>query len=297
MTLDGGSGNDYIFSNSNNISMNGGSGNDRIINSWGEDITIEGGEGDDTISSGEVNVLIRGGKGNDSVYGNSSIYEYADGDGNDTISGTPLAINITKGIVSSSVVSGDNLILKVGSGSITILYGANKDIPVVYGDYSEFWCDKRINNYTSNTIVSGGSNADSVRNHVSKVTINAGEGRDTILNENWNGSAWNAKTPDSVLMNGGDGDDVIKNDDGAQATIYGGNGNDNISNAGSKSYINGGNGNDKIRNHVFSVFSVNESNMGEKSFQRLRFYNRRGRRQRLHYQFDELNFHNRRRRQ
>ena len=267
VTISGGNDEDYIYNTGDTVSIDGGAGNDSILGSSAEDVTIDGGDGDDVINADGANILIWGGTGNDSVnlnmHGWSYIYEYADGDGEDVIGSDVTAINITKGTVSSSLVDGDDLILNIGDGSIRITDGANKNIPVVYGDYGDYWRDKRIENYTENTLIGGGDNSDSVRNHASNATINAGKGRDTILNENWNGSEWNAPTPDNVLMNGEGGDDVIQNEGGANVSINGGDGNDEISNAGDKSYISGGNGNDTITNYVFNTVSVNDDNMGE----------------------------------
>ena len=266
ITIDGGDDDDYVTNRAGNVSIFGGAGNDYIHHDDGEDVTIDGGAGNDTVHFYGMNIIVRGGEGNDSIAYNSYgyIYEYADGDGNDTINSYSRAINITKGKVSSSVVSGNNVILKIGAGSITVLNGKDQKINVVYGDYSEFWRDKNIRNSRSDTVISGGNMSDSIHNRSANVTINAGTGHDTILNENWNGSAWNAKTPDNVIINAGKGDDHIQNDDGSNTTLIGDDGDDYIFNRGSKSYITSGAGNDIILNSVHVVFSVNNENMGER---------------------------------
>jgi Ca2+-binding RTX toxin-like protein len=84
LVIDGGSGDDSItmsghqlYGPKTNITVNGGSGNDYIHGGVGND-TLNGGDGHDTILGGNGNDTISGGAGNDFVRG---------GNGNDRISG------------------------------------------------------------------------------------------------------------------------------------------------------------------------------------------------------------------
>ena len=100
------------------------------IEGYKGDDTIQGGKGADTLVGGAGDDEIYGGTGNDSLSGGSGAdtYFYADGDGKDTISGYTEedAIKITKGAVKSVKTSKGNVIISVGSGSITIQNAGNK---------------------------------------------------------------------------------------------------------------------------------------------------------------------------
>ena len=113
-----------------------------------------------------------------------------------------------------------------------------------------------IHNYTSNTVVNGTSNADTICNYywASEVTINGAGGNDYI--DNWSDSSRSSinggdgddtvsNSASKVTINGGYGDDSIKNE-ASKVTIDGGGGNDKISSSGSNVTINGGAGNDRI---------------------------------------------------
>ena len=107
-TIKGGNGKDTIY---------GGSGNDSILGNAAAD-TLIGGKGNDTLN---------GGKGND-------VFVYTKGDGNDIIIDYTTKqdkIKLTSGTINSSSLKGSDVILKIGSGSITIKNGKNKSITVV----------------------------------------------------------------------------------------------------------------------------------------------------------------------
>lgn len=64
LTVNGGEGNDYIFSGNQNDTLNGDAGNDRIYGNGGND-TIIGGDGNDLIVGGRGQDTLSGGGGND----------------------------------------------------------------------------------------------------------------------------------------------------------------------------------------------------------------------------------------
>jgi Ca2+-binding RTX toxin-like protein len=64
LTINGGEGNDYIFSGNLNDTLNGDAGNDRIYGNGGND-TINGGAGNDLIVGGRGQDTLIGGGGND----------------------------------------------------------------------------------------------------------------------------------------------------------------------------------------------------------------------------------------
>jgi len=258
--IDAGPGDDYIYYKSNYVTIYGGAGNDTIRERQGYDNqvyagdgndliinasgTIDGGKGNDTLTSvegaifgGESNDLfisasgtINGGSGNDTIDGGNvtkwgRLYQYANGEGADIIIGFNSfdTLEITSGTYSTQK-SGDNLIVNVGNGSITL-----KDI------YSNERNKVHIKDAAGNivtlndwSIMSGTNGADSLYNVVDNVTIDAMGGNDTI-----------ESSGSKVLIYGGDGDDSIK----GGATVFGGNGNDFINSGG---IVYGENGNDTI---------------------------------------------------
>ena len=101
-----------------------------------------------------------------------------------------------------------------------------------------------LNNSVPNIFI-GGTGNDTIRNYASKVTINGGEGDDSI-NNNSGGS--------ETSISGGDGKDVIDNY-ASDVTILGGAESDKIYNwiGGKKVFVSGGAGNDSIYNYGDSV--------------------------------------------
>ena len=145
VTLSGGNGNDIINNNcGNNAKISGGAGNDYISNygdnygEYGSYISISGGAGNDTIDcSFSTNNTICGGTGADyiSVAGSANtknIFQYASGDGNDTIYGFREGdtLQITKGTYKTKV-SGNDVIVTVGKGSILLQDAKNTPITIV----------------------------------------------------------------------------------------------------------------------------------------------------------------------
>lgn len=111
--------------------------------------------------------------------------------------------------------------------AITILGGADND--TIYNDYSDSVSidagdgNDSINNYnnSSQVTIDGGAGNDSILNSASNVTINGGTDNDYIYNKNSN-----------VKIDGGDGNDSIYSEVNNGLTLRGGNGNDIISLSG-----------------------------------------------------------------
>ena len=244
-TILGGDGSDSISNYGYNVSISGGEGNDKIFNETGY-ATIDGGAGDDeinaynysgeifggsgndkiTLRSGSTGNTINGGLGDDtiSVQHNSSygvVYEYSNGDGSDLIQGVTAndTLKITGSFISSSVKSGSNLILKIGSGEITLKGAA----PTIIAPEKP-------------SVISGTELADEIYNTIPAVLIDALAGDDTVTN-----------SADSVMVDAGAGDDSIQNNFGYNVTISGGAGSDTIENVrGRNVSISGGDGADFI---------------------------------------------------
>lgn len=177
----------------------------------------------DSIENTGSNVTIDAGKGKDTIVGSTlsaEVYQVGNGDGKDIIYGfdTSDTLQITKGKLSKSVKSGDDISFKIGSTKVTLSGAANAPIQVLTAD-GELVVLHPERNVVSNTkkrksIV--GDGLDSITNTGDSVTISTGEGNDTVVNL---GAGAN--------IDAGADDDLIFNF-GAGATLAGGAGNDTV---------------------------------------------------------------------
>ncbi|MBR1805723.1 MAG: calcium-binding protein, partial [Selenomonadaceae bacterium] len=208
-TILGGDGNDYINPfYTNNSTIDGGSGNDTII-MMGADSTITGSTGNDQISLGtadSVNVWIN----------------YASGDGNDVINGFTENDTVSIGGAKYySVASGNDLILTVGNGHMTLRGAATLEDINIIGSYDEA-ADSIISNSTNAASVIGTSGNDTITNTGARATIQALAGNDSIISD-----------ASSVLLFGGAGNDSIYAS-GRNTTIDAGAGSNLVSVTGSQ---------------------------------------------------------------
>lgn len=137
--LYGGTDKDYIYVHANDekISIHGGAGADEIYDG-GIKTSVNGGAGNDYIHlySGASNTTVKAGTGNDTIKSyskNKVTYVYKSGDGKDIIDGFNFGtdkITISSGKVNSTSYSGNDVILKIGSGSITVKNGKGKKITI-----------------------------------------------------------------------------------------------------------------------------------------------------------------------
>ena len=96
-------------------------------------VSINGGAGNDSLTGGNYST-ITGGKGNDVIdisLADEVVIKYASGDGKDTVENfdSDDVLHITKGSYSVST-SGDDVIVKVGKGSITLKDAAGQEISI-----------------------------------------------------------------------------------------------------------------------------------------------------------------------
>ena len=275
--ISGGEGSDYIYlyTNASNTTVDGSAGNDQIY-SGGEIISISGGDGADYIHlyTSAEKTTVNAGKGNDSVMSYSTLgtlYQYANGDGKDTITGFSEndTLHITSGSVSKATVSGSNVVLTVGSGTITLKDYKGKQLKlkinsgsvnstVIGGTQSNVVSltsgNDNYANSVSGAVIHGLAGNDIITNSTTNVTIYGGAGNDNLDNRNRNvlihGDAGNDKilnTSTNVTIYGGAGADSIENHSASSgATIHGDAGNDTIKSNGSFAQIFGDAGNDKI---------------------------------------------------
>ena len=153
-TINAGAGDDLISATDANMTsavINAGAGNDTVEMAGATSSTINAGDGDDSIfalgdqvwdDNGEMHYAlnvtdntISGGKGNDTIHigGKSNVIQYASGDGDDTIFGYTKDNTLQIAGSYSTTKSGNDLIVKVGTGSITLKDVSKANIETVAG--------------------------------------------------------------------------------------------------------------------------------------------------------------------
>ena len=186
-----------------------------IDNSYDDNVVVTGTNDNDSIFNNGNNVTITGGKGNDIInnnnitdYGDNVLFIYNNGDGNDSVRGFKANSTLSIGGGSySTETSGNDVIVTVGNGKITLASAATLSALNIVGSFED---GDAIKNDADNTLVSGTDEDDVIINSGNDVTINGGTGNDTITN-----------TGSNVVYDysKGDGNDVI-NGFGANDTLY-----------------------------------------------------------------------------
>ncbi len=273
--IDAGAGNDSIVNeNGYGVSINGGAGNDTIGNT-GMYATVNGGTDDDLISlnndplhsSGYNNSVVEyaDGDGNDTVYGftERDTLKITSGEigahyksGNDYIvevgTGSITFKNIGDGLIqlcdSANRMSALNCAgIYNGTSTVTVTGTSSADSILNVGEYSKINAgagDDSIFNFEStyrsgyHVTVEAGMGNDYVNNCDGWwVSINGGDGNDTVCNSGWN-----------ATIDAGNGSDLIINNRGSNyVSIKGGAGNDSIYNFGKLVTIDAGKDNDLIK--------------------------------------------------
>ena len=279
-----GYGDDYVFvyDGASNTTIWGDAGKD-TIEVWAAKNSIIGGAGDDSIKvrgNKASGVTVNGGTGNDVMYASSlgTVFDYANGDGNDVIYDftDKSSLRITGG-AATTVTSGNDTIVRVGSGSITLKnYKKSTPTPTPTPDVNV------INNTTASRTLYGTSGKDSITNSGTEVVIYGGAGNDTIKNNLGNKSKIYAGDGDDSIyifdnyttVDAGAGDDTISGASG-YSSLLGGAGNDIITLSGGNVYkasLIGGTGNDTLVNRTnynvvygYNSGDGNDSIVGAKS--------------------------------
>ena len=246
-------------------SMKGGNAADTINGNAGADI-IYGGSGNDKIYGGNDNDKLYGDAGNDSLYGNAGNDTLTGGAGNDIFvyeSGNDLITDYAAGqdkikfgvAISSSSISGNNVIFKTSKGNVTVQNGKGKKITVI--DSTGKTTTKTYPE--SNPLPNGwkyGTSA-STNNTATIITATLNSAANVDLNQTYGKnvtkvdgikvtkaiSITGKATADS--LKGGSGADTIKGNAGND-TVYGGIGNDTIYGGANNDKIYGDAGNDKL---------------------------------------------------
>lgn len=218
VTIDGGDGDDVLWSSSGDDILYGGNGDDRLDGGGGNDI-LEGGDGNDVLYGGTGADILRGGGGDDTLYFESGgtlgdIY-YAFNVGSPGIAGTGEMVALDGKNFSSDLYDG-------GDGYDTLVLTGGDDTLFIEDPFS-----------------TGHPLAGSLRlSGIEK--IEAGDGDDVVDLTN------GLLAYGDVTIDGGSGDDVLWSSSGNDV-LYGGTGNDNLYGGTGSDVLYGGDGNDVLR--------------------------------------------------
>lgn len=237
--IDGDNGNDDIGSRyADNVSINGGAGNDSVWNwartEWNSDTDTS-----ETVETGD-NVTLNGGTGNDYIWneaGVNVVFQYNTSDGKDTIEGfnDTSKLSIAGGTYTSTK-SGDNIIVTVGNGKISLMGAASLSAVTIDGvkktsktltvtnkskspvtpkasvqviDASTRTTAVKIAGNDAANIIFGGTKNDSIRGGKGADKIYGGSGNDTLWGEAGNDSLYGGAGNDTFIYKPGEGTDKI----------------------------------------------------------------------------------------
>ena len=246
-TISGGAGKDKLFGNAGNDSINGGAGNDTLSGGTGNDKLL-GGAGNDSLSGGDGADTLSGGTGNDTLTGGNGNDVFIYSAGNDIITDYATGDKISLGAaVSKASVSGSDVVLTIGKGSLKIKKGKGKSLGMINSKGKSFStiiggsANSTLMTVTDSTkspvtldsavkIVDASSRTKAVKitgnSSVNKITggsgndtIYGGAGNDTIDGGKGNDSLWGDKGADVFLYSEGEGKDVISGFDNSDMIL------------------------------------------------------------------------------
>ena len=230
VTVDGGSGDDYIFANDGNDTLLGGTGNDYISGDAGND-KIYGGDGNDTLYGGSGDDLLNGGAGADKIYGGSGTdtVDYSDSSSGVNVylgAGDGNAYSGAGGTGTGGDAQGDtyNSIENVnGSAHDDYVYGAAGGSVVNLGDGNDTFDNSEASNVVGKDTVDGGAGNDLIYTGNGDDLLKGGSGNDTLYGEAGNDTLIGGTGNDTLI--GGDGSDTFLFDFGdGHDTVTGGTG-------------------------------------------------------------------------
>ena len=226
-------GDDTVYTAASNVTIQTGDGNDSVgVNTKGKNSTIESGAGNDRINNWGANFYIDTGADDDYIY-NSSVSANTTintGAGKDSVNNWAAGSSINTGDGNDNVTStANNVKIYCGSGNDSIRNGVALNGVIT-----------KIQNIT----IDGGEGADTIRNfYAEKVSINGGSGKDSIYSGYiYDGVAYG----DNVTISGGTDADfisissasknnlIIYNNGDGNDTVYGLNEDDTLKITGAK---------------------------------------------------------------
>ena len=217
-TLNGGEGNDTIVGSGGSDSITGGDGADRLNGQAGDD-TLEGGDGQDTLNGGSGADLLSGGLGDDLLLGKGSSGDrLSGGPGDDTLDGGAGYDRISETADVDFTVTDSTL---TGLGNDTLI---NIQLAQLFGGSSANTIDASA--FTGRAFLNGLGGHDSLTGGSGYDRLFGGSGRDLII--------------------GGDSNDVLRGQGGNYDTLIGGAGNDKLNGGIGHDDLSGGDGDDQL---------------------------------------------------
>lgn len=267
--IDGGAGDDIIWSNGGNDTLNGRGGNDILDGGPGNDL-VRGGDGNDVARGGNGDDTVQGDAGNDFLFGDADNDTLLGGAGNDILSGgsgndtldggadidtadyslspAAVSVNLATGVASDGFGGTDTLVsienatgsnfgdLLIGSSSDNILLGGLGDDTLEGGAGNDTLDGGAGDNWLSYANGTGGATVD-----LALGTANDGMGGTDTLSgfEKARGSAF-----DDTLL--GDTDVNTLEGLGGSDALHGFDGEDILDGGDGADFLYGGAGNDEI---------------------------------------------------
>lgn len=261
LSVQGGDGDDSIYSGMANDTVVGGGGNDVLQSGLGNDV-LDGGAGNDTLNAQNGNDTLTGGLGNDMMVG---------GAGNDVISELVSATFVLRAATATglgtdtfntiefAIITGDGAANGINTveftGPVTIDGGAGND--AIYSGSANDSLTGGIGNDTvdgggGNDRLEGGVGNDSLVGNNGNDTLTAGDGNDILIggvgDDSMSGGAGNDSMMAGIgndTLNGEAGNDTLKGEAGNDS-IDGGDGADAIAGGDGNDILNGSAGNDTL---------------------------------------------------
>ena len=252
-TIFGGSGKDSLYGKDGNDYIDGGVGNDKISGANGDDY-LDGGSGNDSLSGGNGNDTLDGSFGNDTLTGGAGkdLFVYYNGEGNDVITDMTASDTLRIGDGSdtySKEISGNNIILTVGDGNITLKGAASLSALNILGEEFiplETYDDSSAAKVTlaADTEVGDASartKAIYIVGNALDNSIVGGSGKDSLYGKDGDDHIDGGKSNDKI--SGANGNDYLYGN-GGNDSLSGGNGNDTLHGGTGNDTLTGGKGND-----------------------------------------------------
>ena len=216
-------------SSADHVTIEAAEGNDTILN-YASNVFVDAGEDNDYISVGNSNVTVMGGDGNDTIAVGSynALIQYSYDEGNDVITGYSSTASITMidGSTFSTVESGNDVIVNVGTSSMTLKNAkgmtlniksdtSNLDkISLTNADASPYIATSKVGTIEASArskkiTITGNSHANSILGGKGADSIDGGAGNDTLNGGNGNDSLTGGNGNDEFLFTSGGGADVI----------------------------------------------------------------------------------------
>ncbi len=207
--------------------------------------TLIGGKGKDYLDGGTGNDCLRGGTGADTLVGGTGndTFLYASGDGKDIIKDYEAGkdvIKLTKGTITGKKAKGKDVILTVGTGSMTLKNAVGKKITLIDAEGKKSTLAPLVNDLPDNT-----KYTDTKQTKVSLASAYASTSFDAGLYATSIKKIYATKTTKRLTIYGNDNNNVIKA--GSKGSkLYGQDGNDSLVGGKGHDCLYGGVGKDTL---------------------------------------------------